>query len=80
MPAVLWNPQAQVPGVTAGQFGFGITAARLTCDIVVETCTNLANPVWLPVVTNTLSGTGTGNFSDPQTGSYGARYYRFSVP
>jgi hypothetical protein len=79
MPAVLWNPQAQVPGVTAGQFGFGITGPTNTA-IVVEVCTNLANPVWLPVATNTLSGTGIGTFSDPQTGGYPARYYRFSAP
>ena len=79
VPAVLWNPQAQVPGVTAGQFGFGITGPT-NATIVVEACTNLANPVWLPVATNTLSGTGIGTFSDPQTGSYPARYYRFSAP
>jgi hypothetical protein len=79
VPTVLWNPQAQVPGVTAGQFGFGITGPT-NMAIVVEACTNLANPAWQPVVTNTLSGTGTGNFSDPQTGSYRTRYYRFSVP
>jgi len=79
VPTVLWNPQAQVPGVTAGQFGFGITGPT-NMAIVVEACTNLANPVWLPVVTNTLSATGTGNFSDPQTGSYRTRYYRFSAP
>jgi hypothetical protein len=79
VPAVLWNPQAQVPGVTAGQFGFGISGPT-NATIVVEACTNLVNPVWLPVATNTLSGSGTGTFSDPQAGSYSARYYRFSAP
>jgi BspA type Leucine rich repeat region (6 copies) len=79
VPTALWNPQAQVPGVTAGQFGFGITGPT-NATIVVEACTNLANPVWLPVVTNTLSSSGTGTFSDHQTGSYPIRYYRFSVP
>ena len=79
VPALLWNPQAQVPGVTASQFGFGITGPANTA-IVVEACTNLANPVWLPVATNTLGNLGTGTFSDPQTGIYPARYYRFSAP
>ena len=32
--------------------------------IVVEACTNLANPVWSPVETNTLTG-GSSYFSDP---------------
>ena len=76
-PAVLWNPQAQAPSVTAGQFGFGITGPT-NVTIVVEACTNLANPVWLPVATNTLDNTGTGTFSDPQTGTYPTRYYRFN--
>jgi hypothetical protein len=79
VPTVLWNPQAQVPGVTASQFGFGITGPANTA-IVVEACTDLANPVWLPVATNTLGNLGIGYFSDPQTGSYSARYYRFSAP
>jgi BspA type Leucine rich repeat region (6 copies) len=79
VPAVSLTLQAQVPGVTAGQFGFGITGPANTA-IVVEACTNLANPVWLPVATNTLGNIGTGTFSDPQTGSYPARYYRFSAP
>jgi hypothetical protein len=65
--------------VTAGQFGFGISGPT-NATIVVEACTNLVNPVWLPVATNTLSDTGTGTFNDPQTGSYPARYYRFSAP
>ncbi len=79
VPTVLWNPQAQIPGVTAGQFGFGI-AGPTNAIIVVEACTNLANPVWLPIATNTLGNLGTGTFSDPQTGSYPVRYYRFSAP
>jgi hypothetical protein len=77
MPAVLWNPQAQVPGLTIGQFGFGITGPT-NATIVVEACTNLANPVWLPVATSTLNNSGSGVFTDPQTGSYPTRYYRFS--
>jgi hypothetical protein len=46
----------------------------------VVACTNLANPVWLPVSTNTLSGSSPSSFSDPQWTNYPNRYYRFSAP
>ena len=77
VPAVLWNPQAQALGFTGGQFGFNI-AGPTNAVIVVEACTDLAHPVWLPVSTNTLSGLGTSAFSDP-TG-YPMRFYRFRSP
>jgi len=76
--AVLWNPQATALA-TSGQFGFNITGLT-NVTIVVEACTNLANPVWLPVSTNTLSGSGTSSFSDPQWTNYPNRYYGFSMP
>ncbi len=41
--------------------------------------TNLANPVWIPVSTNILTG-GTSSFSDPQWTNYPGRYYRLSTP
>ena len=77
-PTELWNPQATAFTAAGGQFGFSITGPT-NATIVVETCTNLANPVWLPVSTNTLSG-GTSSFSDPQSMNYPNRYYRFSAP
>ncbi len=70
--AVLWNPQANTFGFTGGQFGFNLTGPAYAV-IVVEACTSLSHPVWLPVSTNTLSGLGTSVFSDP-TG-YPMRYY-----
>jgi hypothetical protein len=76
--AVLWNPQAVAPGFTGGQFGFNLTGP-INGVIVVEACTNLANPVWLPVSTNTLSS-GVSAFSDPQSKNYSTRYYRFTSP
>jgi hypothetical protein len=79
IPAVLWNPQAQNAGVTGGQFGFGITGPANTA-IMVEACTNLSNPAWIPVSTNTLSYLGDSFFSDPQSGNYPNRYYRFRSP
>ena len=78
VPIVLWNPQAQNAGVTGGRFGFGITGPT-NAVIVVEACTNLSNPVWIPVGTNALSA-GTSAFSDPQSSHFPNRYYRFRSP
>jgi hypothetical protein len=47
---------------------------------VVEACTNLARPVWLPVSTNALNGGGASSFSDSQSGNYPTRFYRFRSP
>jgi len=79
VPAVLWNPQANTLSFTGGQFGFNLTGPT-NAVIVIEACTNLSNPVWLPVSTNTLSGLGTSAFSDPQSGMYPMRFYRFRSP
>jgi hypothetical protein len=78
VPTVLWNPQATVLSLGGGKFDFNITGPT-NAVIVVEACTNLANPVWIPVSTNTLSG-GTSSFSDPQWVNYPNRYYGFNVP
>jgi hypothetical protein len=79
---VLWTPQVQTTdasfGVRTNQFGFTITwASGMT--VVVEACTNLANPTWYPLATNTLTG-GSAYFSDPQWTSYPARFYRLRSP
>jgi hypothetical protein len=76
VPAVLWNPQAQNASVTAGQFGFEITGPT-NATIVIQACTNLVNPVWIPVSTNVLDGNGTSSFSDSQSADYPSRFYRF---
>jgi len=78
-PAVLWNPLATTFTTASGQFGFNITGPT-NATIVVVACTNLANPVWLPVSTNTLSGSGTSPFTDPQSPSYPNRFYRLRSP
>ena len=80
-PTELWNPQATpFTFTTAGnQFGFNITGPT-NATILVEACTNLANPVWLPVSTNVLSGSGTSSFSDSQGTNFPNRYYRFCAP
>jgi hypothetical protein len=79
IPAVLWNPQAKTLGFAGGHFGFNITGPTNT-TIVVQACTNLVQSVWLPVATNTLSGSGTASFSDPQPGNLRACFYRFTTP
>jgi len=77
-PTVQWLPQIQTNGTSFGiqsnQFGFSMSWASGQI-VVVEACTNLANPVWNPVATNTLTG-GTSYFSDPQWTNYPGRFYR----
>jgi hypothetical protein len=78
-PTMLWNPQATSFSMASGHFGFYI-AGPAKATMVVEACTNLANPVWLPMSTNILSGSGTSVFSDSQSGNYPGRFYRFRSP
>jgi hypothetical protein len=84
---VVWNPQAQTGdgsfGVQNNQFGFNITGSSNLVVIVVA-ATNLSNPAWVPVGTNTLNtfvGTnGTSYFTDPQWTNYPNRFYCFRSP
>ncbi len=75
---VPWLPQMQGSGMSFGmqtnQFGFNINWASGQ-TVVVETCTNLSNPVWIPVATNTLTG-NSSSFSDSQTTNFPNRYYQ----
>jgi hypothetical protein len=81
-PAALWNPQVQATGASFGvrtnTFSFTITGTS-NLVIVVEACTILANPIWYPLATNTLTG-GSCYFSDPQWTNYPARFYRLRSP
>jgi hypothetical protein len=61
-------------GVQSNGFAFTISWAT-NVSVVVETCTNLANPVWTALQTNALTG-GSFNFSDPQWTNFPGRYYR----
>jgi hypothetical protein len=80
--AVLWNPLIQAGGVNfglrAGKFGFDITSTT-HIPIVVEACTDLASPVWVPLQTLTLTA-GSFHFSDPQWTNYSHRYYSLQMP
>jgi hypothetical protein len=85
-PTVLWNPQAQSDasfGMRTNRFGFNIIGSS-NLVIVVEACTNLANPLWSPLRTNTLNtyiGTnGTSYFSDAKWTNYPGRFYRLRSP
>jgi hypothetical protein len=79
LPTALWNPQAGGFSTSGGQFGFTITGPT-NASIVVVSCTNLAQPVWVPVATNILSASGTALFSDPQWTNHPTRFYRFTTP
>ncbi len=77
-PTSLWQPQVQTSdvsfGVRTNGFGFNINwASGMT--VVVEACTNLANPVWCPLQTNTLTDCWCC-FNDPHCTNYPARFYR----
>ena len=67
-------------GLRATPNGFGFTIAWATnLTVVIQACTNLANPIWMPVATNPLVG-GTNYFSDPQWTNFSGRFYRISAP
>ena len=66
------------PGVRTNEFGFNITGTS-NMAVVVEASTNLANPTWFPLRTNTLTG-GSCYFSDPQWTNYSSRFYRLYWP
>lgn len=79
---VLWNPQVQTESATFGiqtnQFGFTITGTN-GLVVVVQACTNLADPVWVPLATQTLTG-GSFYFKDLGWTNHSGRFYRLSSP
>jgi hypothetical protein len=64
-------------GVRTNQFGFNITGEDGV--VRVEACTNLAQPDWVPVATNTIAA-GVAHFSDPQWTHFRGRFYRLVGP
>jgi hypothetical protein len=82
VPAVLWNPLIQAGGssfgISNGNFGFNITNT-VNPTVVVEACTNLANPVWTPLQTLTLSN-GVSYFSEPLQTNASGRFYGLGFP
>jgi len=82
LPAVLWNALIQTGdgrfGVRNNQFGFNITGTT-NIPIEIEACTNLANPVWTPLQTVTLTN-GLFYFSEPFQSNNAGRFYRITAP
>ena len=65
-------------GVISNRFGFNINwiSGRV---VVVDGCTNLANPAWVSLQTNTLTN-GWAYFSDPRWTNLIGRFYRIRAP
>jgi hypothetical protein len=82
MPAVSWNPVIQTSdgsfGMSNGQFGFNIRG-NTNIPIVVEACANLANPIWTPVQSMTLTN-GLAYFSEPFQSNAPTRFYGLTFP
>ena len=81
-PTKLWNPQGLTNdagfGVQQNRFGFNI-AGTSGIPLVVEACTNLAAPLWVPLQGFTLTN-GSVYFSDPQWTNFSDRFYRIRSP
>jgi hypothetical protein len=81
-PTALWNPRAQTGdgrfGIRTNRFGFNITGTA-NIPIVVEACTNLVHPVWVPLLSCTLTN-GSLYFSDPAWTNYPRRFYHLRSP
>jgi hypothetical protein len=82
IPAVLWNPETQsannnfVAGVS--QFGFDVVGTA-DIPIVIEACANPGGGNWVPLQSCTLTN-GSIYFSDPQSLTLPARFYRIRSP
>jgi hypothetical protein len=62
----------------SGVLSFDLAAASGQ-SVIVETCTNLAGPVWVPLQTNTLNS-GTAAFSVTNSPAEASRFYRLLSP
>jgi hypothetical protein len=82
LPTLLWNPQLLTAdnsfGVRENQFGFNIIG-NSNLVIVVDACTNLANPSWSVAGTTTLTGSPF-YFYDPLWTNHPTRFYRLRTP
>jgi hypothetical protein len=79
-PTALWyQPKPWImenlPGFGVRSNRFGFTISWATNYVVVEGCTNLSAPAWLPVSTNAMEN-GLASFSDPQWTNHPMRLYR----
>lgn len=77
-PTALWNPviQATTPAADVQSNPFALTIAGTpNIPVVVEACTNLANPIWVPQITNALTN-GSISFTDRAWTDFSSRFYR----
>jgi len=61
-------------GMLSNRFGFNFNWASGKV-VIVDACTNLANPIWIPLQTNTLTGSSF-YFSDSRWTNFIGRFYR----
>jgi len=71
---VLWNSQPKNPTIQTNGFAFSIVGSSNPV-IVVEVSTNLTNPSWFPVATNSLVS-GSSNFNDTSWTNRAVSFYR----
>jgi hypothetical protein len=76
LPAVEKSAPLQISDVSiqTGQFQFAINGSSNQV-VVIEACTDPAVADWLPIGTNTLSGTSS-TYADPQWTVHSTRFYR----
>jgi hypothetical protein len=78
----LWFSQPSNSGTNyyfqSTYFGFPLMGTNAE-NAIVEACTNLSNPVWIPVGVKTFSGSNY-IFSDPEWTNYPGRFYRVRNP
>jgi len=89
----VWQP-VTLTGIGKHTNGFGFSIGDYHATNVVEACTNLANPVWQPLQTNSINSYMTNlnsssvnplnanpiYFSDPQWTNHPGRFYRLHWP
>jgi hypothetical protein len=81
-PTTLWLPlmQARTIGSDPGTNGFDFNICWADGQkIVIEACSNLNNPAWYPMRTDTVSS-GVVHFNDPGSPSVPSRFYRVHAP
>jgi hypothetical protein len=61
-------------GIQTNQFGFNIVGGA-NSTVIIEACTNMANPMWVPIQTNVLTSSSY-YFSDSGWTNYVNRFYR----
>jgi hypothetical protein len=77
-PALLWNPTLQSSGTSSDGLNLTITGTT-NIPILLEATTKLTSPVWVPLLTNHLSG-GSLSFADAQWTNYPTRFCRVRSP